>query len=436
MPGANQESQRSSWLLYAPALFFILLGTAFFWNARGDDLASSYVGCRVLASGAGASLYSYDPVNFASIRDPDPVWAQAAARGGYGGWLHPYVQTPLWAWLLRPLCNGTQWPAFKHLFVLLSLGSIAGYVLLVARYWTPRLFGPVAFTCIFLALSLSEPFLFAMQLVQTHALLLLLTIAGIVLAQRDRPVAAGLCVACAAAIKITPGILLVYWLANRRWRAALSLLLWSGLLLAGTRIIAGGSLFGDFTTSMHRVSQVLLVSENNQSLVAWFMDRFFTPDEVFDVNAFALPSALRLVSTALMVLCSAAGGLLDLPVQSHAASTPTAESMGVPYGAGITLIAMTLFAPIAWTHYFIVMAIPLMMLTQAALNRKPSRIAWMIAALTIASAALLYRPLAPDVINMELSDYAVLRGTFYAGILCLIALLALSWRSRVVITSR
>ncbi len=436
IPEAYPQGRHRPWLHCAPLLLFILLGTAVFWNARGDDLASSYVGCRVLSFGGGASLYSYDPVNFASIKDPDPAWAQAAARGGYGGWLHPYVQTPLWAWLLHPLCEHTQWPAFKHLFVVLSLCSMAGFVFLVARYWTPRLFTPIAIASILLALSFSEPFLFAMELVQTHALVLFLTIAGLILAQRDQPVAAGLCVACAAAVKITPAILLVYWLANRRWRTALSLLVWSVVLLAATRLIAGASLFHDFTTSLHRVSQVLLVSENNQSLAAWYMNRFFTPDEIFDVNAFVLPTALRLLSTALMVICSAAGGLLDLPVQGHASSLSKAENSNIPYGAGITLIAMTVFAPIAWTHYFIVMTIPLMMLTQAALERKPSRVAWVITATTIAAAVLLYRPLAPDVINMELSDYAVLRGTFYAAALCLIALLALSWRSRAVITSR
>lgn len=385
----------------------------------GDDLASSYVGCRVLATGHGASLYSYDPINFAGIADTDTIWPELAAQAGYHGYLHPYVQTPLWAWGLRPLCNHMRYPAFKHLFLLLALLSIAGCVLLTAHYWTPRLFHPVALAVVFTVLFFSEPFLFAMALVQTHALLLLLTVAGLVLAQRDRPVAAGFCVAFAAAVKITPGVVVLYWLAARRQRAAASFLLWSVALLVLTRVIAGEPLFRAYLADMHRTSQVLLVAENNQSLAAWWMGRFFSPDEVFDVNAFALPAALRVISLALMALFAALGGWLDhfpRPASQHGRDI-------THFGVGITLVAMTIFGPIAWTHYFVVLALPLMMLAQAALRRHSARITGVLLVAIVAITVLLFRPLAPDVIHMDLSDFAVLRGDFFSGVLALCALL-------------
>ncbi len=417
------------WLRCLPLLLFVAIGTAYFWNAQGDDLASSYMGCRLVATGSGASLYSYDPVNFAAISDADPLWPRLAAQGGYRGSLHPYVQTPLWAWLLQPVCAHTQWPAFKHLFLALSLLSIAGCLWLVARYWTPGLWSPAALTVILVALFFSEPFLFAMELVQTHALLLFLTIAGIVLAQRNRPLTAGFCVACAAAVKITPGVLVVYWLVTRRWRAALSLVGWSALLMGFTRLAVGASLFHAFLDNMHRVSGVLLVSENNQSLAAWYMERFFLPDEVFDVNAFALPSLLRLLSITCMIACAALGGLLDSTF-AFDDSTRTETPDAIPFGAGIALVAMTVFAPIAWTHYFIVLAIPLMMLAEAAFALRPQRVSWTVWIAVFAIGALLYRPLAPDVIRMDLSDYAVLRGVFYAGVLCTATLAGIGWRMR------
>ncbi len=429
MPALNSTERLKPWLPYLPLLLFVVLGTAYFWNAQGDDLASSYMGCRLIAIGNGASLYSYDPVNFASISGADTLWPRLAAQGGYSGWLHPYVQTPLWAWMLQPVCIRTQWPAFKHLFLALSLISMAGCIGLVARYWTPRLLRPAAISVVVLALFFSEPFLFAMELVQTHALLLLLTIAGIVLAQRNRPLTAGLCVACAAAIKITPGVLVVYWLAKRGWRAALSLMGWSALLLAFTRIAVGASLFHAFLDNMRRVSGVLLVSENNQSLAAWFMGRSFSPDEVFDVNTFPLPSLLRFVSLACMVACAAAGGWMDSESQ-RLTSNRTEDEPAIPFGAGIVLVAMTVFAPIAWTHYFIVLAIPLMMLAEAAFTLPARRASWTVWIVALAIATLLYRPLAPDVIRMDLSDYAVLRGDFYAGVLCIAALGVVSWRVR------
>lgn len=426
MAATPPETRDILWRNFVPLLLFVVLGTAYFWNGQGDDLASSYVGCRVLAGGHGASLYSYDPVNFAGISDADTAWPQAAAEGNYHGWLHPYVQTPLWAWMLHPLCVGMQWPAFKHLFLLLSLLSVAGCVFLVARYWTPSLFHPVSLSLIVLALSFSEPFLFAMTLVQTHALLLFLTVGGILLAQQDRPVWAGLCVALAAAVKITPGVLLVYWIASRRWKAALSLLAWSALLSVGTRVAVGASLFHEYLANMHRVSNVLLVSENNQSLASWYMSRFFSSDEVFDVTAFPLPATLRTLSMLCMLICTAFAGLLDGRPRSVADAE---DASGARFcGAGIVLVAMTVFAPIAWTHYYLVLVIPLMMLVVSAWQARTPRRRWLLALAATAIAALQYRPFAPDVIRMDLSDYAFLHGIFYSAILCVGALFFVSVR--------
>ena len=421
MPNAKCSDGMHPWLACLPLLLFVVLATAFFWKQQGDDLASSYVGCRVLATGHGSSLYSYDPTNFAGLSSTDTVWPKLAVQGGYHGWLHPYVQTPLWAWMLQPLCSHLHWPAFKHLFLVLALLSIAGSIFLVARYWTPRLLHPLALSLILLALCFSEPFLFAMKLVQTHALLLFLTIAGVILAQRNRPLAAGLCVALAAAVKITPGILFLYWLASRRWKAACSLLFWSVLLLAASRLAAGAALFHDYLENMRRVSHILLVAENNQSLASWYMTRLFSPDEVFDVNAFSLPAALSSLSTLCMAACTLGGGLLDH--RSDRVAATQGSRARPPLGAGVALVAMTVFAPIAWTHYYIVMVTPLMMLVETAWHFEKSKARWLVYIAIFIIAALLYRPLAPDVIRMDLSDYALLHGTFYSAILCIVVFL-------------
>ncbi len=429
MDPRTSRSLTPNWTTPVLLVLFVLLGCASFWRAQGDDLASSYVGCRVLASPESSSLYSYDPVNFAGISEADTVWPALAASGGYGGWLHPYVQTPLWAWLLQPLCLHLQWPFFKHIFLFLALASVAGSIYLVGRFWTPRLLHPAALFLLLGAVSLSEPYVFAMQLVQTHALLLLLTIAGLILAERNSPFAAGLSLACATAVKVTPAVVLVYWLAHRRWRAVLSLLVWSAFLLGFTRVVVGATVFHQFSANMHRLSGVLLVAENNQSLAAWYMGRFFAPDEVFDVNTFPLPTILRFASTALMLGFATLGGYLDYRRTSNSPEQNRAESVP-PFGAGLTLIAMTVFAPIAWTHYFLVLVLPIMMLLQILPKSPHTSLRYAIAIAVIAIAAPLFRPLAPDVVHMDLSDAALLRGTFYAAGISLLALLGVGWQQR------
>ena len=104
----------------------------------------------------------------------------------------------------------------------------------------------------------------------------------------------------------------------------------------------------------------------------------------------------------------------------------------MPFGAGIVLVAMTVLAPIAWTHYFIVLTVPLMMLVEATRYHPRQAVTWLLRGTVLAIAAPLYRPLAPDVIRMDLADSALLRGTFYAGVVSLLALAVLGSYAKLV----
>jgi hypothetical protein len=301
-------------------------------------------------------------------------------------------------------------------FLWLALLSMAGAVWLVAKYWTPLLFHAGAIALVLTGLWFSQPFGYAMYLVQTHALFFFLTIAGLVLAERGRPIAGGALVACAAAVKLTPGILVVYWLVTRRWKAAFSVVLtWAGLMLL-TYLAVGPRLTAAYLADLHRVSGVLLVAQNNQSFAAWAMDRFYPPDAVFDVTILPLPALVRVGSMLLMVGFTAAGALVD-----RIAVEPDSPGNGLrrpPLGAMVALIAMTIFAPIAWTHYSIVLVAPVMVLAAEALRLR-NRWRWAVAGLTAAALLLNYPPLATNVITMDIADSAVVRGQFFSALLCL-----------------
>ena len=386
-----------------------------FWNAGGDDLASSYVGCRLVVTGAAAGhLYAHDDDNFSKIEDP--VWTSIARSGGDRSFLHPYVQTPLWAIALQPLCRHTQFAGFSRVFLLAILLAFAGSVWLVARYWTPTLLTPISFAVILVALWFSQPFQYAMFLMQTHALFFFLTIASLLLAERKRPLLAGLLLACAAAVKITPAVLLLYWVLTRKWKAAVSMIGWSVVLLAVTYVAAGPHLMKLYFADLHRVSRVLLVSMNNQSLAAWWMGRFYPPDEIYDLTTYPLPAAVRWVSLLLMLLGTAAGGLLD----RRSTGTPgeRGASIGMPIGAMVALICGTVFAPIAWTHYSIVLLAPLMVLVEESRTRR----SFGLAVLVLTATALNFHPFATDVINLDTARFSILRGQFFAAVLCLAGL--------------
>ena len=431
--GALRRTTDRPWMTALVLAVFVAAGLLRFWGETGEDLASSYVGCRLVATGHTGVLYAFDAENFANVGDLTGAWERLGSAGGFHGYLHPYVQTPLWAYALQPLCNHTGFAVFEHVFLALVLLSLAGVVWLVGRYWTPAVFHPGAIALILLGLWFSQPFVYAMFLMQTHALFFFLMVAGLVLAERsgDRwggAVWAGLAVACAAAVKLTPILLVVYWLLTRRWKAALSTVVWSAALMGLTLAAVGPALTGAYLQSLHRVSQVLLVAQNNQSFAAWVMARFYGPDEVFDINSLPLPSAVRIGSTLLMLLSTLGGGWLDRRAgrrgDRQAASPP--QITVPPLGAMMTLIALTIFAPIAWTHYFIVLVAPVMVLLQAA---RSLRGRWRVGVIVplVALVALNYPPLATAVLTMDIGDYAVVRGQFFSGVLALLALGIAGW---------
>ena len=404
---------------------FLTAGLLRYGNRQGEDLYSSYAGCRLMVTGQTSHLFAYDPVLFSAV-GPDAAWRRVALGGGYYGGAHPYVQTPLWAYVLQPLCAHPGFKHFVHVFAVLLMLSFAGMLWLVARFWTPSFFHPVALGLVLLGLWFSEPFVYAMLLMQTHILFLLLGVAGLILAGRRRPLLAGLLVALAAAVKLTPIFLVVYWLARRRWAAAVAALVWSGALWLLTVGLTGWPLTAAYMAVLKRVSHVLLISQNSQSFAAWVMGRFYPRPEYLVLHSFPLPAALRIGSLLLLILFTVLGGLLDRARERSLAGMPLP-----PLGAGIALVAATIFAPIAWSHYFIVLVIPVMLLVEEARRRgslgTPARYALLAA--TALAVALNFLPLSTDVVGSYLGRWSILRSQFDSGAICLLALTVAGWLS-------
>lgn len=410
------EARPDRWLANVTILaLFVVAGCVFFASGSGDDLASSYVGCRLIAKGQINHLYSFDPVSFAEIGEDD-TWQNAADEGHFAGYLHPYVQTPLWGYALQPLCRSVYWPKFYKLFTILTMLSFAGCLWITARYWATSLYNPVALAIVALCLWFSQPFQYAMFLMQTHMMFIFLTLAGLLLAERKRPLAGGALVALAAAVKITPGLLVVYWLLTKKWKAALSMVICSAALWVITIVAVGHAVTATYLADLHRISRVLLVAQNNQSFAAWVMARRYPFDEVFDINIFPLPAFVRIAESILLLGCTVGGGFIDRWRKSRMQDS-------APLGAMIVLIAATVFAPIAWTHYSVILVVPLMMLLA---ENRMLRSKWVWAAVVVI-VVLNYRPIATDINHGLIGPLSIIRGQFYACVLTLAALGLTAW---------
>lgn len=393
--------------VFAILLAFSVGSSLLYVHGTGDDLASSYFGCKVLAAGGSQHLYSQDPQNFDEIGDP--LWQDMEDESlpNDDVFVHPYVQTPLWAFSIRPLCRNLSYPSFTAIFIGLDCACFAALIWVIAAAWTPSLLQPAWIAAIALLFFASVPIRYALNLAQTHILFLLPAVLAIIFARRF-PIVAGALLAIAAAVKITPAYLVLYWFLTRRYKAGFSFILCSAGLVLLTVGTTGSALFATYLHRLMETSNVLLVSFNNQSFAAWIMGHKFSPDEFEAWHSFPLPASLKVASLILAPLAAVAGAGLD----KRATDRP-------PYGAIFTLIASTIFAPIAWSHYFFLLLIPTMMLLDVARKRRSMP-------LLGALGLIVALNLIPTTIITE--QMHIIRPQFYAAAVCLAALAFLANR--------
>ena len=414
------KNRTNTLLILVVLLLFSSWGVARHLHMYGEDLASSYVGCRLLAAGEGSHLYSHDSRIFSVVGDG--AWYAMAQRSGYTAlqYLHPYVQTPLWAWSLQPICTRMNFRPFCDGFIAVFMICTSALLFLVARYWTPALFHPGKIAVVFAVLYVSEPFKYSIFLAQTHILFLLLSVTALLLARRDRSILAGIILALAAMVKITPGFLCVYWLMTRQWKAAVSFVLAFAFLTALGVVALGPGITRAYLHSLSENGNVLLVAFNNQSFAGWWMGRRFPRSEITNWWIYPLPAVLKVISLALCVGGTTVGGWLDRRAGGleHATEAPGRP----PYGAAFALVAATAFTPIAWGHYYILLVIPGMMLFAAYMeDRRPLWLGFLVVII-----ALNLYPISYGSVHLIYKSFSLVRSQFYSGLVAMTALLSLA----------
>jgi glycosyl transferase family 87 len=238
--------------------------------------------------------------------------------GGFGLFYYP----PTFAPFLLPFgaLSGTTatwtWIAISIVAFLVGVGSMP-----VSR--------TVKWTTVLLA-GWSFPFVYAVKLGQVGPILFCLFALG--WHWLDRQVPLGIVGALGAAIKLQPGLVLVWALLTSRFRAVIA----GGVLLLGlaavTTVLAAPSAWTDFLTLIRTVSDPIRTEHN------------FTPGAIaFAYGASADAAGLiQLVSTVAVIV---------LLVVSTRWVTDEASYM-------IAVIASQLVSPIVWDHYAILLLLP------------------------------------------------------------------------------
>jgi len=409
---------RSSWLIaLILALFSVAVVTLD--SSSGTDLSGEYISCRLVQSGQASHLYDHDPSSFNSISDP--TWKTLAESSGVPAstLLTPFMKTPLWPYILQPLCGRTNFPNFNLIFRIVLCVCLAALIWITGYFWAPRFFKPLWVLLFVAAWLRADPLRDAVQLTQTHIIFMLLTFLAVLWARSGRPVWAGISLAAAAAAKITPGAMIVYWLMVKQKKAALSFVVCSIVIVALTVLAVGPTIMTDYIHSMSRASNVLLLSQGNQSFAAWWMGDFVLKNEALGFQTLRLSAALKVVCLGLVVASTLIGGYCDRQLSGISRSLP-------PYGAVFALLGATVFTPIAWAHYYVILVVPLILLLDEFLRRRSYVVLLLVVSIFFfANYPLCLRHAG----HLHLTAPNIVRGQFYAGILAMAAMLLLYRRS-------
>jgi hypothetical protein len=341
MPGLTRHWHPRLRAAVAIALLAIAAATMITFHRKLADGKTAFVRWRpqILALMAGEDVYT--------------------VRG------EPYPNPPLMAVLLYPLAalpvEAGSWLLFALKMLLAALAVAFALDAVAPR--GPPLAAPWAIAAI--AVSL-RPILSDLQHGNVNILILFTVMAGLRALQRERDVSAGLWVALATALKITPGLLVVYFAWKRWWRACaafgigtVALTLLPGFALGFERL--ADLLLAYYTAMLHPFvadAAVIATEESNQSLGA-VLHRYLTDAPAIEIDSryvgfnlvsLDLASAewiVRATSLALLaalaLVCRAPGHTRDLRIASEYA---------------LVLIAMLVISPRSWKHHYVVMALP------------------------------------------------------------------------------
>lgn len=173
-----------------------------------------------------------------------------------------------------------------------------------------------------------------------------------------RPALAGTAVGLAAAIKLFPAFLLVYFVLTRRWRAAVVAVAVAVALNGLALAVFGVSAFRTYTGEVVPTVAARFGADWANITVRAFWLRLFDP---------SLPSRATTLADAPLVgraLETAVRGLMTLSVAWLAWKAKTLAARDRAFAAAVA--AMVLVSPISWSHSLILLVVPVGVLVRDA----------------------------------------------------------------------
>jgi len=331
------------------------------------DFTSYYVAAATLVEAKGDPLYYPDTPDMILARAETPSpWTETAARFGVRD-ANYYLYPPFFAMAMTPLALLAYGTA-HGVWYLVNLAALAAAVWLYLRSRRAEL-SQAEIALAVIGVSLSWPALFTFGAGQANWIVLLMLVGALACLRARRDIPAGLLVAGAAAVKLTPVLMLVWLAWRRRWAAVGAACAALGLLVAAGWGAAGWNAYVVYAREMVPLLSRGCAHWVNQSLGA-FMTRLFDAPDIFSW-ALADPSTIaRLASTGAGLAMVAA----SFWIIHQAGSRHSPEGLDMPAMLAMLdmefclMTVVTLFvSPISWTHHSVLSLLGFFLLARALL---------------------------------------------------------------------
>jgi alpha-1,2-mannosyltransferase len=392
------------------ALWCALAVSLFMQVGKGGGAASLAIAGRLVAEQQAEALYAQADGAFAVH---DPAWAARAAELGYDDRIHPFLHPPLLAYLAVPLGELRLYEA-KLTMLALTFAALALAMLVAVRSWAPDLTRSGGTLALAAAVLLSWPLAAQVMSLGLQPLALLAVVLAIAAAQSGRSPIAGAALAVAATVKLTPAILILYWIATRRFAAVAWFLGASATLLAAGIYVAGADLHLQWLARLQELAGAILPTPQNRSLAGLLYGFAHGPGGVAGFALHPLPGWIE----ASMILTGLAGAAWCLLDASKARRRPAADAAGQ---LALLLVAV-MAAPLAWADSFLILAIAGVIWLRLSGATVPARGLMMLIAIAVSQPlAILGALCAPDGSQAWLTGFEPFAG---------LALVALLLRAR------
>lgn len=321
-----------------------------YWDTWAIDLSAYYYAGHFFHLGQFDQVYAGPP----EIIGPEipPAWAAALASDGHASErTYPFLYLPWVAAAMAPVAAAFEPVAVMRVVLVLNIALVLASAGLAFRIMAPGriTLGPWMAVSVGVFLA-SATVTIPLYLGQMQILVFALVLFTFERLQRGRPAQAGLALALAAALKITPAAFAIVFLWNREWRALAVFL--AAITVGGAAMVLGigWELHAQFFDLLGRLNARLFLSNMGVSAEGFVFQvtellQGTAPVYLVTEHNFAKPDWQDLVVKAGFVIGL---GLIWARTRGRARRARIADQM---LALGLLVPLMT---PLGWVHYYLV----------------------------------------------------------------------------------